>query len=469
MPKYSPQEVLSLIEQEGVQYVDLRFSDPFGQWQHLTVPAYEISEDTFESGRGFDGSSIRGWRTINESDMIAKPDPNTAFIDPFIEPKTLVMICDIYDPITGERYGRDTRYVAQKAEQYLKQTGIGDAAYFGPEAEFFIFDSVEFGTGPNYSFWRIDSEEGWWNREFTSTGYKIPFKRGYFPVPPLDKTMDIRNEMVTILSELGVTVELHHHEVATAGQAEIDIRYDSLVSQSDKLFLYKYVVRNVAAKHGKYATFMAKVLPNDNGSGMHTHFSIWKGDEPLFAGSGYAGLSETALYAIGGILKHARAIVALTNPTVNSYHRLVPGFEAPVRLAYSARNRSAAIRIPMYSQSPKAKRIEVRFPDATSNPYLAFSAILMAAIDGIENKIDPGEPFDKDIYSLPPEELEGIPQLPGSLEEAINELEKDYEFLLKGGVFTEELLQLWIEAKRAEVDRLRFTPHPLEFELYFDV
>ncbi|HIC97302.1 MAG TPA: type I glutamate--ammonia ligase, partial [Aquificaceae bacterium] len=340
---------------------------------------------------------------------------------------------------------------------------------FGPEAEFFILDSVEFGTAANYSFWKVDSEEGWWNREMTSTGYKIPHKRGYFPAPPLDKTMDLRNEMVSILSELGVTVELHHHEVATAGQAEIDIRYDSLVNQADKLFLYKYVVRNVAAKHGKYATFMAKVLPNDNGSGMHTHFSIWKGDEPLFAGSGYAGLSETALHAIGGILKHARALVALTNPTINSYHRLVPGFEAPVRLAYSARNRSAAIRIPMYSQSPKAKRIEVRFPDATSNPYIAFSAILMAAIDGVENRIDPGEPFDKDIYSLPPEELEGIPQLPGSLEEAIGELEKDYEFLLKGGVFTEEFLQLWIDTKREEIDQLRFTPHPLEFELYFDV
>ncbi len=469
MPKYTPQEVLSLIEQEGVQYVDLRFSDPFGQWQHLTIPAYELSEDTFENGRGFDGSSIRGWQTINESDMLAKPDPNTAFIDPFIEPKTLVMICDIYDPVTGERYGRDTRYIAQKAEQYLKQTGIGDTAYFGPEAEFFILDSVEFGNAANYSFWRVDSEEGWWNRELTSTGYKIPHKRGYFPTPPLDKTMDLRNEMASILSELGVTVELHHHEVATAGQAEIDIRFDSLVNQADKLFLYKYVVRNVAAKHGKFATFMAKVLPNDNGSGMHIHFSIWKGNEPLFAGSGYAGLSETALYAIGGILKHARALVALTNPTVNSYHRLVPGFEAPVRLAYSARNRSAAIRIPMYSQSPKAKRIEVRFPDATSNPYIAFSALLMAAIDGIENKIDPGEPFDKDIYSLPPEELEGIPQLPGSLEEAINELEKDYEFLLKGGVFTEEFLQLWIDTKRKEIDELRFIPHPKEFELYFDI
>ena len=469
MPKYTPQEVLSLIEQEGVQYVDLRFSDPFGQWQHLTIPAYELSEDTFENGRGFDGSSIRGWQSINESDMLAKPDPNTAFIDPFIEPKTLVMVCDIYDPVTGERYGRDSRYIAQKAEQYLKQTGIGDTAYFGPEAEFFILDSVEFGNSANYSFWRVDSEEGWWNRELTSTGYKIPHKRGYFPAPPLDKTMDLRNEMVSILSELGVTVELHHHEVATAGQAEIDIRFDALVNQADKLFLYKYIVKNVAAKHGKYATFMAKILPNDNGSGMHTHFSIWKGDEPLFAGSGYAGLSETALYAIGGILKHARALVAFTNPTINSYHRLVPGFEAPVRLAYSARNRSAAIRIPMYYQDPKAKRIEIRFPDPTCNPYLAFAAILMAAIDGIENRIDPGEPFDKDIYSLPPEELEGIPQLPGSLEESLKELEKDYEFLLKGGVFTEEFIQLWIEAKREEIDQIRFIPHPKEFELYFDI
>ncbi len=469
MPKYSPQEVLSLIEQEGIQYVDLRFSDPFGQWQHMTLPAYEISEEAFEKGIGFDGSSIRGWQSIHESDMIAKPDPNTAFVDPFIEPKTLVMICDIYDPVTGERYGRDTRYIAQKAEQYLKQTGIGDTAYYGPEAEFFILDSVEFGNAEHYSFWRVDSEEGWWNREVTSTGYKVPHKRGYFPTPPLDKMTNIRNEMVSILSEIGITVEVHHHEVASAGQAEIDIRYDSLVNQADKLFIYKYVVRNVAAKHGKYATFMAKVLPNDNGSGMHTHFSIWKNGENLFAGSGYAGLSEIGLYAIGGILKHAPALTAFTNPTINSYHRLVPGFEAPVRLAYSARNRSAAIRIPMYYQDPKAKRIEIRFPDATCNPYLAFAAILMAAIDGIENRIDPGEPFDKDIYSLPPEELEGIPQLPGSLEESIRELEKDYEFLLKGGVFTEEFIQLWIESKRAEIDEMRFIPHPKEFELYFDV
>ena len=469
MPKYSPQEVLSLIEQEGIQYVDLRFSDPFGQWQHMTLPAYEISEEAFEKGIGFDGSSIRGWQSIHESDMIAKPDPNTAFVDPFIEPKTLVMICDIYDPVTGERYGRDSRYIAQKAEQYLKQTGIGDTAYYGPEAEFFILDSVEFGNAEHYSFWRVDSEEGWWNREVTSTGYKVPHKRGYFPTPPLDKMTNIRNEMVSILSEIGITVEVHHHEVASAGQAEIDIRYDSLVNQADKLFIYKYVVRNVAAKHGKYATFMAKVLPNDNGSGMHTHFSIWKNGENLFAGSGYAGLSEIGLYAIGGILKHAPALTAFTNPTINSYHRLVPGFEAPVRLAYSARNRSAAIRIPMYYQDPKAKRIEIRFPDATCNPYLAFAAILMAAIDGIENRIDPGEPFDKDIYSLPPEELEGIPQLPGSLEESIRELEKDYEFLLKGGVFTEEFIQLWIESKRAEIDEMRFIPHPKEFELYFDV
>jgi len=432
MPKYSPQEVLNLIEQEGVQFVDLRFADPFGQWQHMTLPAYEFSMDAFEKGIGFDGSSIRGWQSINESDMIAKPDPNTAFIDPFIEAKTLVMTCDIYDPVTGERYGRDTRYIAQKAEQYLKQTGIGDTAYFGPEAEFFILDSIEFGNAEHYSFWRVDSEEGWWNREIASSGYKVPHKRGYFPTAPLDKMTDIRNEMVSTLSDIGITVEVHHHEVASAGQAEIDIRYDSLVNQADKLYVYKYVVRNVAAKHGRYVTFMAKVLPNDNGSGMHTHFSIWKGDEPLFAGSGYAGLSETALYAIGGILKHARALVAFTNPTINSYHRLVPGFEAPVRLAYSARNRSAAI-------------------------------------DGIENRIDPGEPFDKDIYSLPPEELEGIPQLPGSLEEALNELEKDYEFLLKGGVFTEEVIQLWIESKRAEIDEMRFVPHPKEFELYFDI
>ncbi len=469
MPKYTAEEILSLIEKEGVQYVDLRFSDLYGQWQHLTVPAYEFSMDTFENGRGFDGSSIRGWQSINESDMILIPDPSTAFIDVFMEPKTLAIICNVYDPITRERYERDTRYVAQKAEQYLKQTGIGDVAYYGPEAEFFIFDSVEFGTGSNYAFWKIDSEEGWWNREITSSGYKIPNKRGYFPAPPLDKTHHLRNEMVSIMSELGIIVELHHHEVATAGQGEIDIRYDSLLKQADNMFLYKYVVRNVAARYGKYATFMPKVLPDDNGSGMHTHFSIWKNGENLFAGSEYAGLSELALYAIGGILKHGPALTAFTNPTINSYHRLVPGFEAPVRLAYSARNRSAAIRIPMYSQSKKAKRIEIRFPDPTCNPYLAFSAILMAAIDGIENRIHPGEPFDKDIYSLPPEELKDIPQLPGSLEESLKALENDYEFLLKGGVFTEDIIHAWISSKKKEVDALRFIPHPKEFELYFDI
>ncbi|ACG56823.1 glutamine synthetase, type I [Hydrogenobaculum sp. Y04AAS1] len=469
MNQAKAQEVLDLVKNEGIEYVDLRFSDPFGQWQHLTIPAYELSMDTFENGRGFDGSSIRGWQSINESDMLAFPDPETSFIDPFME-NTIVMICDIYDPITRERYGRDTRYIAQKAEQYLKQTGIGDVAYYGPEAEFFIFDSVEFGNTGNSSFWRVDSEEGWWNREFTSSGYKIPNKRGYFPAPPLDKTHDLRAEMVTIMSKyMGITVELHHHEVATAGQAEIDIRYNSLVKQADNLFKYKYTVRQVAAKYGKFATFMPKVLPNDNGTGMHTHFSIWKGDQNLFAGSDYAGISEICKYAIGGILKHGPALAAITNPTINSYHRLVPGFEAPVRLAYSARNRSASIRIPMYSQSPKAKRIEIRFPDPTTNPYLAFAAILMAAIDGIENKLNPGEPFDKDIYSLPPEELQNIPQLPGSLEESLKTLEEDYEFLLKGGVFTEEFIQMWIESKKEEINKMKFTPHPLEFELYFDI
>jgi glutamine synthetase len=469
MPKYSPEDILNLVVQEGVQYVDLRFSDPFGQWQHATMPVYELSLSTFEEGVGFDGSSIRGWQSIHESDMLAFPDPTTAFIDPFMEPKTLVMICDIYDPVTRERYGRDTRYVAQKAEQYLKQTGIGDVAYYGPEAEFFIFDSVEFGTSANYAFWKVNSEEGWWNREAASSGYKVPYKRGYFPVPPLDKMQDLRSEMVSILSDVGVSVEVHHHEVATAGQAEIDIRYDSLVSQADKLFVYKYVTKMVAHKHGKFVTFLPKVLPNDNGSGMHTHFSIWKEGQNLFAGSEYAGVSEMCLYAIGGVLKHGPALTAFTNPTINSYHRLVPGFEAPVRLAYSARNRSAAIRIPMYSQAPKAKRIEIRFPDPSCNPYLAFSAILMAAIDGIEKKIHPGEPFDKDIYALTAEELAHIPQLPGSLEESLKALESDHEFLLKGDVFTEELLQVWVEAKRKEMDEIRFIPHPKEFEIYFDV
>lgn len=469
MNQAKAQEVLDLIKNEGIEYVDLRFTDPFGQWQHLTIPAYELSMDTFENGRGFDGSSIRGWQSIHESDMLAFPDPETCFIDPFMN-KTIAIISDIYDPITRERYQRDTRHVAQKAEQYLKQTGIGDVGYFGPEAEFFIFDSIEFGNTGNSSFWRVDSEEGWWNRDIASSGYKIPNKRGYFPAPPLDKTHDLRSEMVSIMSEyMGIHVELHHHEVATAGQAEIDIRYDSLTRQADNLFKYKYTVRQVAAKYGKYATFMPKVLPNDNGSGMHTHFSIWKGNQNMFAGSDYAGISELCKYAIGGILKHGPALAAITNPTVNSYHRLVPGFEAPVRLAYSARNRSAAVRIPMYSQNPKAKRVEIRFPDNTANPYLAFAAILMAAIDGIENKLNPGEPFDKDIYSLPPEELENIPQLPGSLEESLKALENDYEFLIKGGVFSEDFIQMWIEYKKDEMNRLKFTPHPLEFELYFDI
>ncbi|MEN3034494.1 MAG: type I glutamate--ammonia ligase [Aquificaceae bacterium] len=469
MQKFTPADILELIRREDIKFVDLRFTDLFGQLQHLTVPAYEISEETFESGRGFDGSSIRGWQSINESDMLAVPDPSTAFIDPFYAEKTLVMFCDIYDPITRQRYLRDTRYVAQKASEYLKQTGIGDVAYFGPEAEFFILDSIAFGTSGRSAFWEVDSEEGWWNREVPSAGYKIPNKRGYFPVPPLDKFQDIRSEMVRHMSQIGIHVELHHHEVASAGQGEIDIRYDELISQADKLLIYKYVVRSVAAKYGKFATFMPKVLPNDNGSGMHTHFSIWKNGQNIFAGNNYAGLSETALFAIGGILKHGPALTALTNPTINSYHRLVPGFEAPVRLAYSARNRSAAIRIPMYSASPKAKRIEIRFPDPTCNPYLAFSAILMAAIDGIQNRIHPGEPLDKDIYSLPPEELANVAQLPGSLEDSLKALQSDSDFLLRGGVFTEELLSVWIDSKKKEIDELRFIPHPKEFELYFDM
>ncbi|HLA40210.1 MAG TPA: type I glutamate--ammonia ligase, partial [Candidatus Glassbacteria bacterium] len=439
-----PKEVLQLCKDKGVKVVDLRFMDFPGLWQHFSVPLSELEEKTFEEGLGFDGSSIRGWQAINESDMLVKPDPATAFIDPFLEHTTLVMICNICDPITGEDYSRDPRNIGRKAVRYLDSTGIGDTAYFGPEAEFFIFDDIRFDQNEHEGYYHIDSVEGVWNAgrvENPNLGYKIRYKEGYFPVPPTDKLQDIRSEMMLHMIDAGIQIEAQHHEVATAGQSEIDMRFTPLVQSADNLLKYKYIIKNTAQKHNKTVTFMPKPLFNDNGSGMHTHLSIWKAGKPLFAGQGYAGLSEMALHAIGGILKHAASILAFSNPTTNSYKRLVPGFEAPVNLAYSSRNRSAAVRIPMYSPSPKAKRLEFRCPDPSCNPYLAFSALLMAALDGIQNKTDPGDPLDKNIYDLPPEELAKVPTTPGSLEGALTALADDHEYLLKGSVFTEDVIE----------------------------
>jgi glutamine synthetase len=444
-----------------------------GLWQHFTIPVSKLDEDVFENGLGFDGSSIRGWQAINESDMLVVPQPETAFIDPFTPIPTLVMITNIQDPITREDYTRDPRNVARKAVNYMKSTKVADVAFMGPEAEFFIFDDVRFDQTPNAGFYYIDSIEGQWNRgrdEGPNLGYKLRYKEGYFPVPPADQMMDIRNEIVQTMIECGMDVECHHHEVATGGQCEIDLRFAPLVEMADNLLKYKYIIKNVCKKYGKTACFMPKPLFADNGSGMHTHFSLWKEGEPLFAGSGYAGLSQMALYAIGGILKHAGAVLAFSNPTTNSYKRLVPGYEAPVNLAYSQRNRSAACRIPMYSPSPKAKRIEFRCPDPSCNPYLAFAALLMAGLDGIQNKIDPGEPLDKDIYDLPPEELAKVPTTPGSLDEALDCLAEDHEFLLRGDVFTKDVIDTWINYKRKnEADAVRLRPHPYEFCLYYDI
>jgi glutamine synthetase len=466
-------EVIELVSKENIKVVDLRFMDFPGLWQHFSVPARELEADSFERGFGFDGSSIRGWQSINESDMLVKPVAGTAFVDPFLTEKTLVLICNICDPITGEDYTRDPRHIAIKAEAFLKQTKIADTAYFGPEAEFFIFDDIRFDQNEHEGYYHIDSVEGRWNTgrvEAPNLGYKPRYKEGYFPVPPTDSQQDLRTEMMLRLESIGIEVEAQHHEVATGGQAEIDMRFSSLVAMADKLLKYKYVVKNTARGHGKTVTFMPKPLFNDNGSGMHVHVSLWKGDTNTFAGEGYAGLSDTGLYAIGGILKHAPSILAFSNPTTNSYKRLVPGFEAPVNLAYSRRNRSAAIRIPMYSTSARAKRIEFRCPDPSANPYLAFSAILMAAIDGILNKIDPGEPLDKDIYDLPPEELAKVPQTPGSLNEALRTLEEDHDFLLKGDVFTTDVIETWIDYKMThEVQALALRPHPWEFALYYDI
>jgi len=469
----TPREVLALCREKDVKAVDLRFTDFPGTWQHFTIPIGKLDEDTFEDGLGFDGSSIRGWQAINESDMIVIPQADTAFIDPFTKVPTLVLICTIQDPITREDYSRDPRNIARKAVNYLKSTGIGDTVFIGPELEFFVFDDVRFDQNSHEGYYHLDSIEGEWNRgraENPNLGYKIRYKEGYFPVPPTDQLMDLRSEMMQTLIDCGVDVEAQHHEVATAGQCEIDMRFQSLVKMADQTMIYKYVLKNAARRYGKTVTFMPKPIFGDNGSGMHTHFSIWKGNDPLFAGSGYAGLSEMAIHAIGGVLKHAPSLLAFTNPTTNSYKRLVPGYEAPVNLAYSQRNRSACCRIPMYSSSPKAKRVEFRCPDPSSNPYLAFSAILMAAIDGIQNKIDPGEPLDKDLYDLPPEQRAHVPQTPGSLDEVLDSLEQDHDYLLRGDVFTEDAISQWIAYKRVkEAEQVRLRPHPYEFCLYFDI
>ena len=470
--KRTPAEVLAYARENDCEILDLRFADLPGIWQHVSYPIGMLDEDSFEDGFGFDGSSIRGWQAISESDMLIVPDPGTAFVDPFNQVPTLVIVCNILDPITKQHYERDPRWIAQKAEKYLQYTGTGDTAYFGAEAEFFLFDNVSYDSSYNYGFYKIDSEEGRWNsgRPENNLGYRPRYKEGYFPVPPTDHMQDIRTEMVKVMMDCGIEIECHHHEVATGGQCEIDQRFDTLVLSADNMMLYKYIVRQVAYQHGKSATFMPKPLWNDNGSGMHTHQSIWKGGEPTFAGEGYAGLSETALHYIGGLLKHSPALAAIVAPTTNSYKRLVPGFEAPVSLAYSRRNRSAACRIPMYSASPKSKRVELRYPDPSCNPYLAFSACLMAGLDGIQNRIDPGEALDKDIYDLSPEELSNVPALPEDLAGSLQALERDHEFLMQNDVFTEEVIASYIDYKRsAEVDEVRQRPHPYEFSLYYDI
>jgi glutamine synthetase len=456
----------------GAKMFDVKFVDTFGIWQHFSCPMAELTEEAFAEGVGFDGSSIRGWKSIEASDMLAMPDPATAFMDPFCSVPTLSLTCTIAETGTKEAYTRDPRGIAQRGEKYLQSTGLADAAVFGPEAEFFIFDSVQYDAKSNGTFYQVDSEEAIWNsgrEEQPNLGYKIRHKEGYFPVAPNDTQQDIRTEMCLVMEQVGIKIERQHHEVATAGQAEIDFRFDTLVKTADNMMLYKYVIKNVARKHGKTVTLMPKPLYGDNGSGMHTHQSLWKKGKPLFAGKEYAGLSQMALYYIGGILKHAKPLCALCSPTTNSYKRLVPGYEAPVNLAYSARNRSAAIRIPTYSENPKTKRIEYRPPDPAANPYLCFTALLMAGLDGVLNKIDPGEPMDKNMYELPPEELAKVPQVPASLGEALDWLEKDHEFLLKGDVFTTDFLEMWVSHKRKEADALRLRPHPYEFHLYYDV
>jgi glutamine synthetase len=468
----TPQDVLKSIRDQNIQMIDLKFIDIPGTWQHLTVYHNQIDESSFSDGVPFDGSSIRGWKGIEESDMTMVLDPDTAWIDPFMKEPTLSIICSIKEPRTGEWYSRCPRVIAQKAVDYLKATGIGDTAFFGPEAEFFIFDDVRFDQNSNSGYYYVDSVEGRWNSgkaEGPNLGYKPRHKEGYFPVPPTDSFQDIRTEMLLTMAQCGVPIEKQHHEVATGGQSELGFRFGKLIQAADWLMTYKYVIKNVAKKYGKTVTFMPKPLFGDNGSGMHTHQSIWQDGQPLFAGDKYADLSELALYYIGGILKHAPALLAITNPTTNSYKRLVPGYEAPVNLAYSQGNRSASVRIPLSGKNPKAKRLEFRCPDASSNPYLAFAAMLSAGIDGIKNKIHPGEPLDKNIYELTPEELAKVPSTPGSLELALKALENDHTFLTSTGVFTEDFIFNWIAYKQAnEVQQLQLRPHPYEFFLYYD-
>ena len=468
--------VLKYASEQGAKFVSTRFTDLPGSWQHLTFPINQLDEGSFEDGFGFDASSIRGWAAIHESDMLLIPDPYKVWMDPFTQEPTLCVVCNAVDPISRQGYAFDPRSVAVRAESYLKSTGIADVANFGPEAEFFVFDSVQFENDPQRAGYAINSDEGHWNSgrdaddKGPNLGHRIRPKEGYVPCAPIDTLIDIRSEISLILAECGIDVECLHHEVATAGQCEIDFRFSNLLGTADNLQIFKHVVKNTARRNGKTATFMPKPLFGDNGSGMHCHQSLWKGDKPLFAGDGYAGLSETALHYIGGLLKHAAAIVAFAAPTTNSYKRLVPGFEAPVNLAYSARNRSAAIRIPMFSTNPKLKRLEFRPPDPSCNPYIAFSAMLMAGIDGVQNRIDPGAPLDKDIYDLSPEELKDVPSLPGSLDDSLNALENDHDFLLKGDVFTPQIIDRWISYKRErEIQPLRLRPHPLEFSMYYDV
>ncbi|MGA0056025.1 MAG: type I glutamate--ammonia ligase [Burkholderiaceae bacterium] len=468
----SPADVLKMIKDNDVKFVDFRFTDTRGKEQHVSVPAHTVGDDKFESGHAFDGSSIAGWKGIEASDMLLMPDPATAVLDPFREESTLNITCDVVEPSDGKGYDLDPRSIAKRAEAFLKASGVGDTAYFGPEPEFFIFDGVTWNVDMSGCGVKIKSEEGSWSTGIDYEGgnlaHRPAVKGGYFPVPPVDSYQDIRSEMCLILEQMGVPVEVHHHEVAGAGQCEIGTRFSTLTQRADWTQILKYVVMNVAASYGKTATFMPKPVVGDNGSGMHVHQSIWKGGENLFAGNGYAGLSEFALFYIGGIIKHARALNAITNPGTNSYKRLVPGFEAPVKLAYSSRNRSASIRIP-YVASPKGRRIEVRFPDPTANPYLAFSAMMMAGLDGVMNKIHPGEAADKNLYDLPPEEDKKIPTVCSSLDMALEHLDKDREFLTKGGVFSDAMIDAYIGLKMEEVTRFRMTTHPVEFDMYYSL
>lgn len=468
--------VLTYAKDQEARFVSVRFTDLIGSWHHLTFPIDQLTDDSFEDGFGFDASSLRGWAAINESDMLLVPDPARFWIDPYTEETTMCLIANVVDPITKEGYGLDPRSVAVRAESYLRFTGIADTINVGPEAEFFIFDEARYHNDQNSAGFTVDSEEGHWNSGrssedgFPNTGFHIRPKEGYVPVSPVDTLVDLRNSISTVLADVGISVECHHHEVATSGQCEIDFRFSNLLHTADNLMLFKYVVKNTANAFGKTATFMPKPIYGDNGSGMHCHQSLWKDGQPLFSGDQYAGLSELAKFYIGGLLKHAPALVAFAAPTTNSYKRLVPGFEAPVNLAYSARNRSAAVRIPMFSQSPKAKRLEFRPPDPSCNPYITFAALLMAGLDGVQNRIDPGEPLDKDIYDLPPEELANVPSLPGTLDEALTALENDHDFLLKGDVFTTMMIERWITYKREkEITPLRLRPHPLEFSMYYDI